>query len=267
MSLLKYLDDNLNNKYEKEMDEYKKYVKLFYTKNSKCPVDNKTILHKKEDANTLELWCTLKSGKTWRAIVTKPDVTNLIVDYELLQEQYKNEGLIFKNELKKNMNASIVNVTKDKDVEQKLQKLKKIEGQIDGIEEVFNKQKEENENKLKERQEIIKNLASVNIKKTKIYKNCPTLEPDVAEKLKDIAKNEKKPNEQRFMQIAKNTGLTVENVKNWHTYFLLVFEYLEENFKLEQLNTNMKKMKSNYDYINRHFIIKPPTVNLGEKRT
>ena len=262
MSLLKYLDDNLNNKYEKEMDEYKKYVKLFYTKNSKCPVDNKTILEKKEDKNTLELSCKLKSGKIWKATVTKPTVLNLIIDYENLQEIYKNDGILFKNELQKNLNSSIVNTTKDKDIENKLAKLKDIEKNIDDIKEVFNKQKNELEQNLLNRQEIIKKLATINIKKQKTYKNCPPLEQNVVSKLKEIAKNEKTPTEQRFQQIAKNTNLSINDVKNWHTYFILVFEYLQENHNLQQLNENILKIKTKYDIVNRHFITKPPTITL-----
>ena len=44
---LKYLEDNLNNKYLKEFEEYRKYLKIYYSENSKCPVDSKTLLLKK----------------------------------------------------------------------------------------------------------------------------------------------------------------------------------------------------------------------------
>ena len=33
---LKYLEDNLNHKFTKEMDEYKTYVKMFYNEKAKC---------------------------------------------------------------------------------------------------------------------------------------------------------------------------------------------------------------------------------------
>ena len=38
ITYLKYLEDNLNNKYLKEFEEYHKYLKIYYSENSKCPV-------------------------------------------------------------------------------------------------------------------------------------------------------------------------------------------------------------------------------------
>ena len=41
---LKYLEDNINGIFNNMMDEYRKYVKMFYSENSKCPEDLKTVL-------------------------------------------------------------------------------------------------------------------------------------------------------------------------------------------------------------------------------
>ena len=64
---LKYLEDNLNHKFTKDMDEYKNYVKMFYNDRAKCPKDLKTTLERKQDDKILELWC-----KNWKVSITKP---------------------------------------------------------------------------------------------------------------------------------------------------------------------------------------------------
>ena len=46
---LQYLEDNLNHKFTKDMDEYKNYIKMFYNDRAKCPKDLKTSLERKQD--------------------------------------------------------------------------------------------------------------------------------------------------------------------------------------------------------------------------
>ena len=45
---LKYLEDNINGVFNNDMEEYMKYVKLYYTENARCPEDLKTVLDKEE---------------------------------------------------------------------------------------------------------------------------------------------------------------------------------------------------------------------------
>ena len=56
---LQYLEDNINHKFTKEMDEYKNYIKMFYNDRAKCPKDLKTILEKKQDDKIIELYILL----------------------------------------------------------------------------------------------------------------------------------------------------------------------------------------------------------------
>ena len=62
ITYLKYLEDNLNNKYLKEFEEYRKYLKIYYSENSKCPFDSKTLLLKKETATENEIWFKYKTS-------------------------------------------------------------------------------------------------------------------------------------------------------------------------------------------------------------
>lgn len=263
---LKYLEDNLNEKFVKEMTEYKKYLKLFYTKNSKCPADLKTPLEKKQDESSIELWCKLKSGKEWKISIKKPTVLNLNLEHSLITTEFKNKGILFKNNLKDNMLSSTYNPDNDKEVEKQFKQLKEYESKIEGINEIFNKQKSMIEDILKERQTILKNLATINVKKNKIYKNCHQISAEHTKKLKEISVNEKMPSEQRIGQIAKNTNLEKETVKNWITYFNFVMEYLNENQNLNALNDKMNRLRYKFNKINQHYIINPPSLYLQDEK-
>ena len=59
----KYLEDNIADIFNREMDEYRKYVKLFYEENSKCPGDLKTVLEKEEDVDGYRLWCKITTKR------------------------------------------------------------------------------------------------------------------------------------------------------------------------------------------------------------
>ena len=78
------------NKHLKEFEEYRKYLKIFYSENSKCPVDSKTLLLKKETANEYEMWCKSKTSKDWKIIIKKPKVYNLNIKLNELNTIYKN---------------------------------------------------------------------------------------------------------------------------------------------------------------------------------
>lgn len=81
---LKYLEDNLNHKFTKEIDEYKNYVKMFYNDRAKCPKDLKTALERTQDNRKIELWC-----KNWKVSIIKPIVVNLIILLETISNSYK----------------------------------------------------------------------------------------------------------------------------------------------------------------------------------
>jgi len=263
---LKYLEDNLNDKFANEMAEYKKYIKLFYTHNSKCPVDTKIPLEKKHDKFSFELSCKLKSGKEWKVSIKKPTILNLNIVYNNLTDEFKNKGIIFKNNLKENLLTSTYNPQNDKELEKEFTKLKEYENQLESIKEIFNKEKKMIEDILKERQNILKKLSEINIKKVTVYKKCPQINAEKSKKLKDISINEKEIGEQRLGQIAKNVDLDKTEVKHWIDYFKLVMEYLNENENLNGLNMKMNKLRDKFKVINDNYILQPPTIYMsGEK--
>ena len=254
---LQYLEDNLNHKFTKDMDEYKNYIKMFYNDRAKCPKDLKTILERKQDDKKIELWC-----KNWRVIITKPVVVNLSILLENITKEYNKKSELFIYKLRQNMESPTYKPEDDNEVKEMLVELKKLEDNLNDIKAIFEKEKSIMDDIIKKRKEVLKNLAEIKIKKDSQYKDCIDISNEVFIKLKEIAKNEKKITEQRFTQIAKNVSLSLKDTKGWIQYFQYIIDYLNENAILDELNNRMKKINIEFENINVHFIIEPPKINL-----
>ena len=254
---LKYLEDNLNHKFTKEMDEYKNYVKMFYNEKAKCPKDLKTVLERKQDDKKIELWCN-----NWKVSIIKPTVVNLSILLEIISNSYKNNSDLFIYKLRKNMESSTYKPEDDDEIKAMLVDLKKLEDDMHDIKSIFEKEKSMIDDIIQNRKNVLKNLAEIKIKKEHKYEECINISKDVFIKLKEIAKNENQITEQRFMQIAKNVSLSIKDTKNWIQYFLFIIEYLKENASLIELSDRMHNLQLVFEDINSHFIIEPPKINL-----
>ena len=265
ITYLKYLEDNINNKYLKEFDEYRKYLKIFYSENSKCPVDSKTLLLKKETATEYEMWCKSKTSKDWKIIIKKPKVYNLNIKLNELNIIYKNKLLLFKQKLRQNLESPIYIPEKDKEMESELKELKKYENEIEAIKELFEKQEENKRELYLKRQEQLKNLLEIKIKKKDVFRLCEQVDGEVRKQLIEIAKNEKKIDQERIKQIAKTTQITQSNVKNWIDYYKLNIEYVAGMIELSKLNDEIFQLNEKYDRINSNYVIEPPEI-LSDKK-
>ncbi len=261
ITYLKYLEDNLNNKYLKEFEEYRKYLKIFYSENSKCPVDSKTLLLKKETATEYEVWCKSKTSKDWKMIIKKPKVYNLNIKLNELNIIYKNKLLLFKQKLRENIESPVYIPEKDKEIEFELNELKKYENEIESIKELFEKQEENKNGLYSKRLEQLKKLVEINIKKNDIFNLCEQVDGNIRKQLIEIAKNEKNIDQERFKQIAKTTQISQSNVKNWVDYYKLNMEYVAGIIELGILNDEIFKLNEKYDYINHNYIIEPPVIS------
>lgn len=265
ITYLKYLEDNINNKYLKEFDEYRKYLKIFYSENSKCPVDSKTLLLKKETATEYEMWCKSKTSKDWKIIIKKPKVYNLNIKLNELNITYKNKLLLFKQKLRQNLESPVYIPEKDKEMESELKELKKYENEIEAIKELFEKQEENKRELYLKRQEQLKNLLEIKIKKKDVFRLCEQVDGEVRKQLIEIAKNEKKIDQERIKQIAKTTQITQSNVKNWIDYYKLNIEYVAGMIELGKLNDEIFQLNEKYDRINSNYVIEPPEI-LSDKK-
>ena len=265
ITYLKYLEDNLNNKYLKEFDEYRKYLKIFYSENSKCPVDSKTLLLKKETATEYEMWCKSKTSKDWKIIIKKPKIYNLNIKLNELNTIYKNRLLLFKQKLRQNLESPVYIPEKDKEMESELKELKKYETEIESIKELFEKQEENKKDLYVKRQEQLKNLLELKIKKKDVFKLCEQVDGEVRKQLIEVAKNEKKIDQERIKQIAKTTQIIQSNVKNWIDYYKLNMEYVDGMIKLGTLNSEIFKLTEKYEHINSNYIIEPPEISSDKK--
>jgi hypothetical protein len=255
----KYLEDNLNHKFTKDMDEYKNYVKMFYNDKAKCPKDLKTTLDRNQDDKKIELWC-----KNWKVIIIKPVVVNLNILFENITEEYSKKSELFMCKLRKNMDSPTYKPEDDNEVKQKLVELKKLENDLNDIKAIFEKEKSIIDDLIQKRKEILKNLAEIKIKKDHQYKECIDISNDIFIKLKEISKNENKITEQRFSQIAKSVSLSLKDTKGWIQYFQYIIDYVKENSLLNELNTRIKDINLQFENINIHFIIEPPKINLNK---
>ena len=265
ITYLKYLEDNLNNKYLKEFEEYRKYIKIFYSENSKCPVDSKTLLLKKETATEYEMWCKSKTSKDWKIIIKKPKVYNLNIKLNELNITYKNKLLLFKQKLRQNLESPVYIPEKDKEMESELKELKKYENEIESIKELFEKQEENKKDLYLKRQEQLKKLLEIKIKKKDIFRLCDQVDGDVRKQLIEIAKNEKKIDQERIKQIAKTTQILQSNVKNWIDYYKLNMEYVAGMIELSTLNDEIFQLNEKYENINSNYVIEPPEISSDKK--
>ncbi len=265
ITYLKYLEDNLNNKYLKEFEEYRKYLKIFYSENSKCPVDSKTLLLKKETATEYEMWCKSKTSKDWKIIIKKPKVYNLNIQLNELNTIYKNHLLLFKQKLRQNLESPVYIPEKDKEMESELKELKKYENEIESIKELFEKQEENKKDLYLKRKEQLKKLLEIKIKKKDVFRLCEQVDGEVRKQLIEVAKNEKKIDQERIKQIAKTTQITQSNVKNWIDYYKLNMEYVAGMIELGALNDEIFKLTEKYDTINSNYVIEPPEI-LSDKK-
>ena len=265
ITYLKYLEDNLNNKYLKEFEEYRKYLKIFYSENSKCPVDSKTLLLKKETATDYEMWCKSKTSKDWKIIIKKPKVYNLNIKLNELNIIYKNQLLLFKQKLRQNLESPIYIPEKDKEMESELKDLKKYENEIESIKELFEKQEENKKVLYLKRQEQLKKLLEIKIKKKNTFQLCEQVDGEVRKQLIEVAKNEKKIDQERIKQIAKTTQITQSNVKNWIDYYKLNMEYVAGMIELSELNNEIFQITEKYEHINSNYVIEPPIISSDKK--
>ena len=265
ITYLKYLEDNLNNKYLKEFEEYRKYLKIYYSENSKCPVDSKTLLLKKETATEYEMWCKSKTSKDWKIIIKKPKIYNLNIRLNELNMTYKNKLLLFKQKLRENLESPVYIPEKDKDMESELKELKKYENEIESIKELFEKQEENKKDIYLKRQEQLKKLLEIKIKKKDIFRLCEQVDGDTRKQFIEIAKNEKNVGQERIKQIAKTTQITQSNVKNWIDYYKLNMEYVAEMIELNKLNDEIFQLTEKYRYINSNYVIEPPVITSDKK--
>jgi len=262
---LKYLEDNLNNKYLKEFEEYQKYLKIYYSENSKCPVDSKTLLLKKETASEYEMWCKSKTSKDWKIIIKKPKVFNLNIKLNELNTTYKNKLLLFKQKLRENLESPVYIPEKDKSIESELNELKNYENEIESIKELFEKQEENNKELYLKRQEQLKKLLEIRIKKKDTFNLCEQVDGDIRKQLIEIAKNEKKVDQERIKQIAKKTQITQSNIKNWIDYYKYNLEYVSEIIELNRINDEIFKITERYRYINSNYVLEAPVIISDKK--
>jgi len=240
-------------------------LKIFYSENSKCPVDSKTLLLKKETATEYEMWCKSKTSKDWKIIIKKPKVYNLNIKLNELNITYKNKLLLFKQKLRQNLESPIYIPEKDKEMESELKELKKYENEIEAIKELFEKQEENKRELYLKRQEQLKNLLEIKIKKKDVFRLCEQVDGEVRKQLIEIAKNEKKIDQERIKQIAKTTQITQSNVKNWIDYYKLNIEYVAGMIELGKLNDEIFQLNEKYDRINSNYVIEPPEI-LSDKK-
>ena len=162
------------------------------------------------------------------------------------------------------MESPTYNPDNDEEIKKMLSNLKKLEDNISDIKAIFDKEKSIIDDNIQKRQEILKNLAEIKIKKNNQFENCIDISKENFIKLKEIAKNENQITEQRFTQIAKNVSLSLKDTKNWIQYFKFIIDYLKENALLYDLTKKMQEYKLNFENINAHFIIESPKINLSK---
>ena len=98
-----------------------------------------------------------------------------------------------------------------------------------------------------------------------MFKLCEQVDGEVRKQLIEVAKNEKKIDQERIKQIAKTTQIIQSNVKNWIDYYKLNMEYVDGMIKLGTLNSEIFQLTEKYEHINSNYIIEPPEISSDKK--
>ena len=220
---------------------------------------------KKETNMEYEMWCKSKTSKDWKIVIKKPKIFNLNIKLNELNTIYKNKLLLFKQKLRENLESPVYIPEKDKSIESELKELKNYESEIQSIQELFNKQEENKKELYLKCQEELKKLLEIKIKKKNAFNLCEQVDGEVRKKLIEIAKNEKKIDQERIKQIAKTTQITQSNVKNWIDYYKYNLEYVSETFELNKLNEEIFQLNERYTYINSNYVLEPPFITTDKK--
>jgi len=260
---LEKYDDNFNNLFEKDLIEYEKYVKMFYNDNSKCPLDNKSDLDKKEENGKFILKCSAK-GKEWKMEIEKPIIFNLFYRREELREKFNDKSLFFKNKLKEIVKDPLLKPDENKDIEKLLKELKDIEKEKDNLNGIFQKQQDFIDDIDKQKQDLIKKSLEHKIKREMLYEKLVKINGEIKMKLKEIYLNENIPDQKRLSEISKNVNLTLEETKNWILWFESVFNYIKTGNELEKLNDDLMVHQKTYERMNHKFVLEAPKIS-GEK--
>ena len=115
------------------------------------------------------------------------------------------------------------------------------------------------------RQEQLKKLLEIRIKKKDIFNLCEQVDGDIRKQLIEIAKNEKKVDQERIKQIAKKTQITQSNIKNWIDYYKYNLEYVSEIIELNRINDEIFKITERYRYINSNYVLEAPVIISDKK--
>ena len=150
-----YYNDNLNDKFNTDIEEYNKYIKLYYIDNSKCPVDLKKKLVKERSGNIIKMHCDLSKNKTWNITLQMPKIINLYEEHLNLSTKFNNGSTKLKTYIIEKMELQIYNSENDNELKNKIKEIKDIEKSLNSINNIFNIQKEELNTFYKNKQKLL----------------------------------------------------------------------------------------------------------------
>jgi DNA-binding protein H-NS len=119
---------------------------------------------------------------------------------------------------------------------------------------------------------IFNDLLEIYFQRKSIFDNIKTpITNTNKEILIEVYKNEGQLKDKRLRELAKQTKMTENDVKNWFKWFDLVVQYGKKNKALNDLvskinTTEMEYRQNNYNYLVNPFTIKEFKTNLSKKK-
>ena len=258
-----FYDENLNGENDALIEEYQKYIKMYYTENAKCPLDLKTQLKKEMIGYKMKLSCITKKNKEWKVEIEKPVILNLNKKKYEIQNEYENKVILFKRYFKDKINEPIYDSNSDKELKKKITEINNLKIEIESINKVFSKQKNDNNAILDEKLKLLKNISEIKNNKEKKYLELIHIDRELKNSIKDIYINEKIPSKMRIQEISKNLNINFSNLENWLLWFQLVENYLDINKKLDDLINDLIINNKSFKKMNENFVIKKPIIKLN----
>lgn len=262
-----FYDENLNGENDALIEDYQKYIKMYYTENAKCPLDLKSLLKKEMIGSKIKLSCITKKNKKWEVEVEKPIIINLNKKKYEIQNEYENKITLFKRYFKDKINEPIYDSNSDKELKIKINEIKNLKEEIESIEKIFNKQRNDNNIILDEKLKILKSISEIKNNKDNKYLELTSIDRKIKKDIKEIYINEKIPSKLRIQEISKNLDIDFNNLENWLLWFQLVENYLDNNKKLDNLINNLIINDKNFKKMNEKFVIKKPIIKLIEEES
>lgn len=239
---IKFLDSDRSKKYNEALH-------IFFNNNPNqlCPTCNRgSVIKTVNDQGIIFMHCS-DPKCNWNMQIERAQYINLYNELNI------------KNKDRRELGYQLITTT-DKFTEIKKKYLDDKQT-INEINDIFKSQKEELDKEDSKKFEIFSKVMEIYYKRKHIFANIKnSINANNRNKLLEIYKNEKNISDQRIKQISKQINVDENDIKNILLWFSLGFETIKLQKQLNEIDKDIKKYKTNMNFVNDNMMIKLPII-------